>query len=130
MDLLNCEKLEESFGNGYYDGKSQMMNWFAKPTAIENVNGEIYQSTPYGVPTDEFWWEKQNKLNRDRIKRNLKNTVNVFPYALPSGDRLEDYFNADAESNNKILGMPKKVAYASLAIVLVIGGYLAYKKLK
>ncbi len=116
--------------NGYY-GQGQMMNWFAPPTTIENVNGVDYEATPHGVPTDSFWWEKQNKLNRNRIKRNLQNTVNIFPNALPSGDRLEDCFsNADAQPNDKILGMPKNVAYAGLAIILVIGGYFAYKKLK
>jgi hypothetical protein len=96
MDVVNSEKIEETFGiNGYY-GDGQMMNWFAPPTTIQNVRGIDYESTPHGVPTDEFWWIKQNRYNRESIANNIKNTTVIYPSGLPSGDRLEDYFNADA----------------------------------
>jgi hypothetical protein len=97
MDVVNSEKIEETFGiNGYY-GDGQMMNWFAPPTTIQNVRGVDYESTPHGVPTDEFWWIKQNRYNRERIANNLQNTTVIYPSGLPSGDRLEDYFNAEGD---------------------------------
>lgn len=97
MDVVNSEKIEETFGiNGYY-GDGQMMNWFAPPTTIQNVRGVDYESTPHGVPTDEFWWIKQNRLNRERIANNIQNTTVIYPSGLPSGDRLEDYFNAEGD---------------------------------
>ena len=100
MDVVNSEKIEETFGiNGYY-GNGQMMNWFAPPTTIQNVRGVDYESTPHGVPTDEFWWIKQNRYNRERIANNLQNTTVIYPSGLPSGDRLEDdYFNAEGDKS-------------------------------
>jgi hypothetical protein len=130
MDIVNSEKIEETFGiNGYY-GDGQMMNWFAPPTTIQNVRGVDYESTPHGVPTDEFWWIKQNRYNRERIANNLKNTTVIYPTALPSGDRLEDdYFNAEGDkSDDKILGMPKMVAIGVGVVILAIGGFIVYKK--
>lgn len=130
MDIVNSEKIEETFGiNGYY-GDGQMMNWFAPPTTIQNVRGVDYESTPYGVPTDEFWWIKQNRYNRERIANNLKNTTVIYPTALPSGDRLgDDYFNAEGDkSDDKILGMPKMVAIGIGVVILAIGGFIVYKK--
>jgi hypothetical protein len=143
MDIVNSEKIEETFGiNGYY-GDGQMMNWFAPPTTIQNVRGVDYESTPHGVPTDEFSWIKLNRYNRERIANNLQNTTVIYPSRLPSGDRLEDdYFNAEGDepkaesskvevsklSDDKILGMPKMVAIGVGVVILAIGGFIVYKK--
>lgn len=102
VDFLNSEKLDFDFSNinGYY-GENQMMNWYAPPTAIRNVNGIDYESTPYGVPMDEPFWFKERR-NYLRNKKANSITVDIVPTALPSGDRLEDFFSsftARLESN-------------------------------
>lgn len=139
MDIVNSEKIEETFGiNGYY-GDGQMMNWFAPPTTIQNVRGVDYESTPHGVPTDEFWWIKQNRYNRERIANNLKNTTVIYPTGLPSGDRLEDdYFNAEGDKSKFVFIKPFSTKIAVGGVVGVstyskkigdmIDGELYYEK--
>lgn len=114
--------------NGYY-GDSQMMNWFAPPTNIENIGGTDYEFTPYGVPMDEPVWMKERK-NYLRNARMSRRRMDIVPTQLPSGDRLEDSFSNVTNENqedDKILGMSKPMFYIVLGAVVLGGGLLAYK---